>query len=174
MPNWHCTDLYGKDLHEEEGLPQGISFFTCNKKHPASLQRLAGCFLFLFLLFPLNRCRRFARDVIDDTVDARHFIDDAAGDDIKDMVGDMGPVTCHAVGAVDGAQSDGVGIGSEVTHDPNTADVRQAGKVLPDTAVKTGFGNFFAEDGIGFADNGKFFFRDFTKDADGKTGPGKG
>ena len=41
----------------------------------------------------------------------------------------MGPVTCHAVGAVDGAQSDGVGIGSEVTHDPNTADVRQAGKV---------------------------------------------
>ena len=104
-------------------------------------------------LFPLNRCRRFARDVIDDTVDARHFIDDAAGDDIKDMVGDMGPVTCHAVGAVDGAQSDGVGIGSEVTHDPNTADVRQAGKVLPDTAVKTGFGNFFAEDGIGFADN---------------------
>ena len=81
----------------------------------------------------------------------------------------MGPVTCHAVGAVDGAQSDGVGIGSEVTHDPNTADVRQAGKVLPDTAVKTGFGNFFAEDGIGFADNGKFFFRDFTKDADGKT-----
>ena len=85
----------------------------------------------------------------------------------------MGPVTCHAVGAVDGAQSDGVGIGSEVTHDPNTADVRQAGKVLPDTAVKTGFGNFFAEDGIGFADNGKFFFRDFTKDADGKTGPGK-
>ena len=78
------------------------------------------------------------------------------------MVGDMGPVTCHAVGAVDGAQSDGVGIGSEVTHDPNTADVRQAGKVLPDTAVKTGFGNFFAEDGIGFADNGKFFFRDFV------------
>ena len=32
MPNWHCTDLYGKDLHEEEGLPQGISFFYLQQK----------------------------------------------------------------------------------------------------------------------------------------------
>ena len=92
MPNWHCTDLYGKDLHEEEGLPQGISFLlvTTPGKSPKTCRVFP---LSLFLLFPLNRCRRFARDVIDDTVDARHFIDDAAGNDIKDMVGDMGPVT---------------------------------------------------------------------------------
>ena len=31
-------------------------------------------------LFPFNRRRRFAGDVVDDAVDAAHFVDDAIGD----------------------------------------------------------------------------------------------
>ena len=173
MPNWHCTDLYGKDLHEEEGLPQVISFFTCNKKHPASLQRLAGCFLFLFLLFPLNRCRRFARDVIDDTVDARHFIDDAAGDDIKDMVGDMGPVTCHAVGAVDGAQSDGVVVGALVAHDADTAHVGQRGKVLARALGHGQLVDLLTPDGVGILHDGDLLRGHIADDADGQARAGE-
>jgi len=42
MPNWHCTDLYGKDLHEEEGLPQGISFFYLQQKTPRATPKKNG------------------------------------------------------------------------------------------------------------------------------------
>ena len=115
-------------------------------------------------LFPFNSRRRFAGDVVDHPVHAGNFIDDSPGDCIEHMVWDMSPVACHAVGAVDGAESDGVGIGTEVTHDTDAADVGQAGEILPDTAVKSGFRDFLTEDGVRFTDDGELFFRDFRSE----------
>jgi hypothetical protein len=52
MPNWHCTDLYGKDLHEEEGLPQGISFFYLQQKTPGKSPKTCRVFPLLVSLIP--------------------------------------------------------------------------------------------------------------------------
>lgn len=52
MPNWHCTDLYGKDLHEEERLPQGISFFYLQQKTPGKSPKTCRVFPLLVSLIP--------------------------------------------------------------------------------------------------------------------------
>ena len=55
MPNWHCTDLYGKDLHEEEGLPQGISFFYLQQKTPGKSPKTCRVFPLLVSLIPTRQ-----------------------------------------------------------------------------------------------------------------------
>src|SRR5581483_8858374 len=45
----------------------------------AMLTRRSPCFN-LGVLFPLNRSRRFGSDVVDDAIDAWHFVDDAVRD----------------------------------------------------------------------------------------------
>ena len=60
MPNWHCTDLYGKDLHEEEGLPQGISFFYLQQKTPGKSPKTCRVFpLLVSLIQTLQRLTLF-------------------------------------------------------------------------------------------------------------------
>ena len=48
-------------------------------------------------LFPLNRCRGFAGDVVADAVDAADFVDDADGDAVEDVVGNARPICGHEI-----------------------------------------------------------------------------
>lgn len=48
-------------------------------------------------LFPFNGGRRFARNIVNDTVDVVYFVDDAAGNLVEDIVRNTGPVSCHEV-----------------------------------------------------------------------------
>src|SRR4051812_8142919 len=52
-------------------------------------------------LLPLDGARRPRRDVVDDAVDARHLVDDAARQPLEQVVGQPGPVGGHGVVAVD-------------------------------------------------------------------------
>ena len=54
-------------------------------------------------LFPLDCCRRFGGDVVDNAVDAANFVDDLIGGLGKEFVGEMHPVGGHAVGGDYGA-----------------------------------------------------------------------
>ena len=121
------------------------------------------------ILFPFNRCGWFTGNIVDDAVDVVYFVYDAARDFIEDVVRNAGPISRHEVGRRDTAQGQGVVIGSEVAHDADGAVVGEDGKVLIDVALHAGIGDFFAEDGIGIAEDVQFFFGDFTHDADGQT-----
>ena len=72
-------------------------------------------------LFPLNRRWWFTGDIVDNAVDVVDFVDDAAGDFIKDVVRDTCPVGSHEVGGGDAAESEGIVVGAEVTHDADGA-----------------------------------------------------
>ena len=94
--------------------------------------------------FPLDRSRRFARDVVDDAVDVRYFIDDASADGLQHFPRDASEVTRHAVDTRYGTDSNRVVVRSAVSHDPNAADAWKNREVLPYVAFKAIFGNFFA------------------------------
>ena len=117
-------------------------------------------------LFPFNGCRRFTGNIVDDAVDVVDFVYDAARDFIEDVVRNAGPISRHEVCRRNAAQGQGVVIGSEVAHDADGAVIGKDGKVLVDVALHAGIGDFFAENGIGIAEDIQFIFGDFAHDAD--------
>ena len=101
-------------------------------------------FLIVCHLFPLNRCRRFARDVVDDAVDVRYFVDDASADGLQHFPWKASEVTRHAVNTRYGTDSNRVVVRSAVTHYSNAADAWKHREVLPYVAFEAVFGDFFA------------------------------
>ena len=97
-------------------------------------------------LFPLDRRRRFAGDVVDDPVDARHLVDDAGADAGKQVVGQACPVGGHEVFGCYGADGDGVVVGAPVAHDADALDRQQHGKDLAGGAVEVGGIDLVEED----------------------------
>lgn len=57
-----------------------------------------------FCLFPLNRCRWFGSDVVEDPVDVGDLVDDADGNPVQNIVGNSGPVGGHEIGGGDGTE----------------------------------------------------------------------
>jgi len=106
-------------------------------------------------LFPLNRGRRLARNIIHDAVDVADFVDDAAGDFVEDVVGDLGIVGGHEVGGRHAAEGQEIVVGAAVTHDADGADVGEDGKVLIDVTVEAGGADLLAEDRVGVAEDGE-------------------
>ena len=100
--------------------------------------------MYLFLSLPLDRSRRFARDVVDDAVDVGYFIHDAGTDGLQDLPRDASEVTRHAVDTRYGTDSNCVVVRSAVTHYSNAADAWKNREVLPYVAFKAVFGDFFA------------------------------
>ena len=99
------------------------------------------------LLLPLNRSRRFARDVVDDAVDVGYFVDDAGADGLQHFPWKASEVTRHAVDTRYGTDSDRVVVCSTVTHYPQRcgcADAWKNREVLPYVTFKAVFGDFFA------------------------------
>ena len=74
------------------------------------------------ILLPFYRCRRFARDVVDDAIDVRYFVDDTGADGLQDFPRDASEVTRHAVDTRYGTDSNRVVVRSAVTHYSNAAD----------------------------------------------------
>lgn len=89
-------------------------------------------------------------------------------------MGDARPIGGHKVGSGDGAQGEGVVVGAEVAHNADGAVVGEDGKVLVDVAIEAGFGDFVAEDVVGFAQDVEFFFGDLSHYADAESRPGEG
>ena len=96
------------------------------------------------------------------------FIDDAAGDFIEHVVWDARPVGGHEVGGGDAAESEGVIVRTEITHDADGAGRGQHGKILIDGAIESSIRDLFAIDGVGIAENVELFFGDLAHDADGE------
>ena len=71
------------------------------------------------LLFPFDRARRLARDIVTNAIDAFYFVDDSGGDSRQDFVGNPHPVGGHAILAFDDPQRNRVFISSLVAHHPD-------------------------------------------------------
>ena len=100
--------------------------------------------LYLSILLPLDCSRRFARDVVDDAVDVRYFVDDAGADGLQYFPWKTSEVTRHAVDTRYGTDSNRVVVRSAIPHYPNAADTWKNREVLPYVAFKAVFGDFFA------------------------------
>lgn len=75
---------------------------------------------YLFL-FPLNSCRGFGGNIVDDAVNVFHFVDDSHAHFIQHFVGDARPIGGHKVGGGDGAKGQCVIVGSEVAHNADAS-----------------------------------------------------
>ncbi len=71
------------------------------------------------LLFPFNGSRGFGADIIDDPINTFNFVDDTVGELAQQVVGKVGPVGSHSVGAGDGANGDYAFVSSGISHDTN-------------------------------------------------------
>ena len=98
--------------------------------------------------FPLNRRWRFAGDVVADAIDATDFVDDADGDPVEDVVGNARPICGHEITCIHCAQGQRIIIRPTVAHDTDGAHGGEHGEILAEAAVKTGFGDFVAENEI--------------------------
>src|SRR5437762_10016501 len=89
-------------------------------------------------LFPFDRRRWLRRDVVDDPIDPRDLVDDAARDLCQDLVRQAGPVGGHAVLTLHRAHRHHVAVGAVVAHHPNALQRRQDRESLPQRAVESG------------------------------------
>src|SRR3954453_9562021 len=87
-------------------------------------------------LFPLNRCRRLRRDVVDDAVYAAHLVDDAVAHFGQHVEGDSRPVGGHEILAFDGADGDDAVVAAAVAHDADRADRQEDGEDLRGFAIE--------------------------------------
>src|SRR5271169_88877 len=127
----------------------------------------------LFVSPPLNRPRRLAGHVINDTVDALHLVDDAGGDAADEFHVEGIEVSCHAVGRGHRAQPNDIIIGAVVAHDADGAHRQQHGEGLPDVVVEAGAADFLDIDGVGTAQDFELFLGDAARAADGEARAGK-
>ncbi len=74
------------------------------------------------MLLPLDRSRRFARDVVDDAVDVGYFIYDTGADGLQHFPRKASEVTRHAVDTRNSTDTNRVVVRSAVSHYPNAAD----------------------------------------------------
>ena len=103
-------------------------------------------------LLPLDRPRRLAGDVVEDTVDAGDFVADSVGGAGEYVGGEAEPVGGHGVFGGDGAEGADFFVGAFVALDADGADGQQVDEGLPDVAVEAGLGDLVDEDGVGFAE----------------------
>lgn len=73
-------------------------------------------FQYRYSLFPLDRRRRLTGNIVGDARDARHLVDDAAGDDLEKLVWQARPARGHEIHGLDCAQRDHIVIAAAVTH----------------------------------------------------------
>jgi len=57
------------------------------------------------ILLPLNSCWWFARNIVDDTVDVVHLINDTFWDFLEKIPRKLGKVSCHSINWCDGTNS---------------------------------------------------------------------
>mgnify|MGYP006883042045 CR=1 FL=1 len=129
--------------------------------------------IFTFFSFPLDGCGGFTGDIVDDAVDAAHFVDDADRHAVEDVIGDSRPVGGHEVGRCDAAQRQRVIVRPSVAHDADGAHGGEDREILVHLAVEAGFGHLVAEDEVRLAQRVEFFLCNVADDADGKSRTGE-
>src|SRR5438105_15877172 len=71
--------------------------------------------------FPLNRRRRLARDVVNDAIDATHFVRDPVAYPRQELCRQRRPMRCHEVSRLHRAKRDGVLVRAAVAHHADRA-----------------------------------------------------
>ena len=127
-----------------------------------------------FELFPFDGCWWFGCEVVEDSVNAIYFVDDAVGDGFEEFKGERESLGGHGVFAGYSAQNDGLLVGSFITHDADTADIEECGVGLPDAFVEARFEELFAENPVGFLSDFDSLTCHFTEDPDAESGAGEG
>ena len=139
-------------------------------EHPDSPQSL---YLWAFSQFSpllkLDRCRWFSGAVVHDAVDVFDFVYDSTGCSSDDIPRDFGAFGGHEIGGGDGAEGDGVIVGSFISHDSDGAHVGQGCEVLADFVGDSGFVDFFAPDRVGVLYHFDFLGGYFADDTDAKS-----
>lgn len=125
-------------------------------------------------LFPLDRRRRLARDVVDDPVDTANFVDDAVRYPGEEAVRQLCPVSGHEVLGFDGTQGDDVLVGAPVAHDPHRLHWQEDGEGLAGLLVPARGAQLVDEYGVGAAQQVGKLGPDFAEDAHPEAGPGNG
>src|SRR5690606_13245802 len=122
---------------------------------------------------PLNRRWRPAADVVRYTVNAAHFVDDAARGTLEQRVWQFSPVSRHEVGGLHCAHGNNVLIGTSVAHHAYALHRQEDGEGLGSQVVPVlaGFfvnriAQFFDKDGISLTQQICVFALDFTQDTD--------
>ena len=114
---------------------------------------------------PLDGCGGLTRDVIADAVDALHLVDDTHRNLIQHLVGDTGPVGGHKVAGGHSTESQGIVVGTAVTHNAHGAGVGKDRKILVEILVLAGLGNLIPEDEVGLTQNVRLLLGDVADDA---------
>src|SRR5437773_9012792 len=112
------------DEHERSPMGWRSSFSVPRSSLPPSL--------------PLDRARRLGRHVVYDSVDAAHFVDQAAGDVIEEVVRHAVPVRGHEISSGDGADGDDVLVRALIAHHADASDGEEDGEGLGDVTIEAG------------------------------------
>ena len=83
-----------------------------------------------FSLFEFDGRRWFGREIKEHAVDASDLIDDPIGNKGEKLIWKSGWFGGHEVIGVDGAEDDGVVIGTLIAFDANALHVRESGEIL--------------------------------------------
>src|SRR5437868_13652611 len=86
----------------------------------------------------IDSARGFRGDVLDDAVDASHFVDDAGGRRGQEIVVEVEVIGGHAVGRCHGAQRTDKIIGAIVAHDADRLNGEEHREGLPDRIIEAG------------------------------------
>src|SRR4029453_3171719 len=78
--------------------------------------------------FPLDRARRFARDIVADAIDAFDFVADASRDPGEQFIGKPHPICSHAILTFDDTEDDRVFVSPLIAHHADGADRQQDGE----------------------------------------------
>ncbi len=119
---------------------------------------------------PLDRARRFARDIVADAIDAFDFVADASRDAGEQFIGKPHPICSHAILTFDDTEHDRVFVSPLIAHHADGADRQQDGERLPDAVIPIGRFHLAHDDRVRFAQDRQSLRRDFTQDANGETG----
>src|SRR5690606_24445821 len=79
---------------------------------------------------PLDRCRWFSADVIDNTRNPFQLIDNPIGNPSEEVVGQMRPMRRHEVDRLDGAQRDDPLVGTRIADHADGFDRQEDGEGL--------------------------------------------
>ena len=92
-------------------------------------------------------------DVINDTVYAIDFIDNAAGHGIEKFPRQSDDLSGHGVNAVDGADGDDIVVGAFVIFHTDGFDGDENCESLPCFVIPSGLEKFFGNNGVCFAED---------------------
>src|SRR5947207_9241464 len=84
---------------------------------------------------PLDRARRFGRNVETDAVNAFHFVDDPARDPGQDVIRHPHPIGGHPVLPLDDPERYGIIVGALVAHHADGTHRQEESEGLPDAII---------------------------------------